>query len=253
MPIVAGLHYFVHETKDVNRPPLILIHGAGGFHLSWPPHLRRLHERTVYALDLNGHGKSTGNGRLTVDEHLLDVLQFMDVLGVQSACLAGHSMGGAIAIAMAVRHPQRVNGLVLVGTGAKLRVAPAMLDAASQRETFPQAVEMVIENSFSSHVDLRVKELTKQRMLSMLPQTLHADLQACDSFNMLDSLPCISAPTLILCGTEDMMTLPKYSQAMRDKIPGARMELISNAGHMLMLEKPDIVQELLEDFSESLE
>jgi len=251
MPIAAGLNYFVHEAGHTTRPPLILIHGAGGFHLSWPPHIRRLHERTVYALDLNGHGKSFGNGRTTVDEHMRDVINFMDALGLQSTCLAGHSLGGAIAIAMAVLHPQRVDGLVLVSTGAKLRVAQALLDAASQTETFLQAVEMVIENSFSIHVDLRVKELTKQRMLLTHPQALHADLLACHSFNMLSSLPDISAPTLILCGSEDAMTPPKYSQTLRDQIPGARLELLPNAGHMLMLEKPDAVRELMEGFLRS--
>jgi pimeloyl-ACP methyl ester carboxylesterase len=252
MPLAAGLNYFVHEAENT-RPPLILIHGAGGFHLSWPPHLRRLRGRTVYALDLNGHGKSAGDGRSTVDEHVRDVLRFMETVGVQSACLAGHSMGGAIAISIAIHHPGRVDSLVLVSTGAKLRVAPAMLDASAQPDLFPQAVEVVIENSFSPHVDLRVRELTKQRMLSIPPQTLHADLLACDAFDMLDSLPCISAPTLILCGSEDLMTPPKYSQSLRDRIPGAKLELIPDAGHMLMLEKPDEVQELMEVFLDSLE
>ena len=91
MPIAAGLNYFVHEVEQSNRPPLILIHGAGGFHLSWPPHVRRLPDCTVYALDLNGHGKSIGKGRSTVDEHVQDILKFMNELGlcvavVQTIC-----------------------------------------------------------------------------------------------------------------------------------------------------------------------
>jgi pimeloyl-ACP methyl ester carboxylesterase len=253
MPIAADLNYFVHEAEHTTRPPLILIHGAGGFHLSWPPHIRRLRDHTVYALDLNGHGASIGDGRVTVDDHVQDVLKFMDELGLQSACLAGHSMGGGIALTMAVHHAGRVDGLLLVSTGAKLRVAEALLDAASRVDTFSKAVEMVIENSFSKHVDLRVKGLTKQRMALTNPQTLRADLLACHSFDILGSLPDISAPTLILCGSEDAMTPSKYSQTLCDQVPGARFELIPHAGHMLMLEKPEVVRKLMDEFLGSLE
>jgi pimeloyl-ACP methyl ester carboxylesterase len=241
------LHYFSHG-EDTSRPPVIFIHGAGGSHLSWPPQMRRMKDQRVYALDLNGHGGSKGDGRKTIDEHAQDILQFMDSLDISRAALAGHSMGGAIALTIALQNPERVDALVLVGAGARLRVTPALLRTTSSAETFPQAVDIVIENSFSHYADARVKELTRQRMLTMSQPALYADFLACDSFDMLSALGAIEARTLILCGSEDKMTPPKYSQSMRDLMPDARFELIADAGHMLMLEKPVEVERLVSGF-----
>lgn len=249
----ADLHYFVHKVENKKYPPVILIHGAGGFHLSWPPGIRRIPDRNIFALDLNGHGKSKGNGRVSINEHANDVLQFMDALNLKSAVFAGHSMGGAVALSIAIQQPSCVNGLILVGTGAKLGVSPALLEASSRVETFPAAVEMVIENSFSHYADSRIKELTKQQMLRTNPHTLHADFLACHSFNVLDSISYISTPTLVVCGMEDQMTPVKFSKTLHDRIPNSKMELIPNAGHMLMLEKPRQMLQLVADFLKSTE
>ena len=241
------LNYFTHG-EITNRPPVIFIHGAGGSHLSWHPHIRRIKGERVYALDLNGHGKSRGEGRKNIAEHAQDVLQFMDSLGIHNAILAGHSMGGGIALTIAIENPQRVHRLVLVGAGGKLRVAPVLLEAASKAETFPKAVDIIIENSFSKFADPRVTQLTKERMLTTPPASMHADFLACDSFNALSSLHSIQTRTLILCGSEDKMTPPKYSQSLHEAIPNSIYELIPEAGHMLMLEKPEATLSALEKF-----
>jgi len=65
---------------------------------------------------------------------------------------------------------------------------------------------------------------------------------------MLDELPRVQTRTLILCGEKDVMTPPKFSEALRDSIPGAQLEIVPEAGHMLMLEQPDAVAKSLEQF-----
>ena len=77
MPIAASLYYFAHEANNHSRPPVILIHGAGGSHLSWPPQLRRLHNQRMFALDLPAHGKSQDIGRHSIEDYVHDVLEFM--------------------------------------------------------------------------------------------------------------------------------------------------------------------------------
>ena len=122
------LHYQLHHgAARPAGPPLVLVHGAGGNLMHWPGALRRLPGHTVYALDLPGHGKSGGAGRAEIGAYADVVRGFAEALGLVPFVLAGHSMGGAIALEFALRYPARLAGLILVGTGAKLRVAPEIL------------------------------------------------------------------------------------------------------------------------------
>jgi pimeloyl-ACP methyl ester carboxylesterase len=148
-------------------------------------------------------------------------------------------MGSAIALETAIHHPKKVLGLCLIGSGARLRVAQAVLQSVSDPSTFAAAVRLVINNSFSPQANERLKDLAAQRLEETRPSVLYGDFLACDSFNITGQLSQISAPTFILCGALDKMIPLKYSEILRDNIPGAQMDIMPNAGHMLMLEEPD--------------
>jgi pimeloyl-ACP methyl ester carboxylesterase len=248
MPVAAGLYYFAHEAEDLSRPPLILIHGAGGHHLFWPPQIRRMPNQRIFAVDLPGHGKSEGIGYQTIDDYTREVIGFIKALKLNAAVLAGHSMGSAIALKAAIRFPKRVLGLCLIGGGARLPVAPSLLQSASDPSTFTAAVRMVIDNSFSPQADPRLKELAAQRMAETRPSVLYGDFLACDAYTITDQLSKVSAPTYILCGALDRMVPLNNSEFLRDKITGAKMDIGPNAGHMLMLEQPDQTADRLNDF-----
>jgi pimeloyl-ACP methyl ester carboxylesterase len=248
MPTAAGIYYFAHEAENKTRPPVILIHGAGGSQLSWPPQIRRLNGQRVLTVDLPGHGKSEGAGRQEISEYALDILAFMKALKLRGAVVVGHSMGSAIALTLAVQYPKQVLGLGLLGSGAKLRVAPAILDLTANTGTFSNAVELVINHSFSEQADSQLKKLSIKQMLETRTPVLHGDFLACNAFNILNELPRIQTRTLILCGEKDAMTPPKFSEALRDGIPGAQLEIVPEAGHMLMLEQPEAVAKSLEQF-----
>jgi pimeloyl-ACP methyl ester carboxylesterase len=252
MPTAAGLYYFVHETDDTTRPPLILIRGAGGFHLSWPPQVRRLAGERIYAVDLPGHGKSEGVGRQSIEEYADDMAVFMDARGIHHAVVAGHSMGSAIAITLALRHPKQILGLVLIGSGAKLRVAPAFLEGVSNANTFVSTVQKINDCSFGPDASPRLKELATQRMGQSQPSVLYNDYLACDAFNAMDQIEKIKVPTLILCGTEDKMTPLKYSKSLREGIGSAQLVVVEDAGHMLMLEQPFVTADLISKFMKDL-
>ncbi|HUI88907.1 MAG TPA: alpha/beta hydrolase [Anaerolineales bacterium] len=251
MPSAASLYYFSHEAENHSHPPVILIHGAGGNHLSWPPQLRRLPNRRMLAPDLPAHGKSEGIGHHAVEDYVHDVLEFMSELGIYSAVLVGHSMGSAAVLSAAIHFPDRVIALGLVGSGARLRVSPALLHAASNPSTFESAVRMINEASFSRQ-SARMKELSTQRMMGMRPTVLYGDLLACDAFDVTDQLSRISQSVLIVCGSDDQMTPVRNSEFLRDHIAGARLEVVPDAGHMVMLEQPDLISGLLADFLNSL-
>lgn len=244
----SGLHCYANGTDNFDRPATLLIHGAGGHHLYWPPQVRRLHGQRTFAVDLPGHGRSAGIGCHRVEDYTDTVLEFMKDRGLNAAVWVGHSMGGAIALDAALRFPQRVLALGLIGAGARLRIDPDLLRHASQEATFPAAINLIGGRSFAAETDLRLKELALQRMGEIRPSVFLGDLMACDAFDAMDRLAEINLPTLIVCGSEDQMTPPRYSEYLHDNIPGSRLQVIAEAGHMVMLEQPDEVAEALAEF-----
>jgi pimeloyl-ACP methyl ester carboxylesterase len=254
MPIAAELYYFFHEPQDraAKRPPVILIHGAGGNHLSWPPQIRRLADGRIYALDLAGHGQSEGLGKHSVDEYADDVIAFMKELKIREAVIVGISMGSAIALTLALKYPKKVLGLVLLGSGAKLRVAPEILGTAGNANTFESAVDMINENCFNANTPQSLLELSKRQMMEIRPPVLQGDFLACNVFDVVGQLEKIILPTLILCGAEDKMTPIKFSELLHARIVNSQLHIVDHAGHMVMLEQPDFVADLLKKFIDDL-
>lgn len=239
---VQGRSLFYRLSDDNlrgDRAPLALIHGAGGTHMHWPAELRRLAGWNVYALDLPGHGKSEGPGRDTVEAYREVVYQFCQALGLSRVVLAGHSMGGAIALDFALRYPNRLAGLILVGTGAKLRVTPAILDGLLVDS--PSAFRLLAQYAHGGDPSDQLRRIYLQRLMDSDPQVVHGDFVACDRFDIRAHLAQIATPSLLICGLEDRLTPPKYSEYLAAQMPDTQLELVPKAGHMVMLEAPTSV------------
>jgi pimeloyl-ACP methyl ester carboxylesterase len=245
MPTIdIGGESIYYAARGEGGAPIVLVHGAGSNHLIWNSQLAALAGTArAYALDLPGHGRSRGVGRSTVRAYADTVSSFLDAVSLESAIIAGHSMGGAIAQTLALENPERVRGLVLVGTGARLRVLPAFLEGSAS--DFANIANHFNAAEFAPTTDARLKELSEQQLLACDPLVFHADLLACDSFDALARISGIGAPTLVVCGAQDWMTPVKYSQYLASKIPHAELRLVEGAGHMTMIEKPEEVSRLL--------
>jgi len=248
MPINADTYYFAHNGGGGDRPPVVLIHGAGGTYLNWSSEVRRLPGYRTYAIDLPGHGKSAGCGLQSVSAYAEAVLAWLDAVDLPRAVFIGHSMGGAIAQHLALHNADQVLGLGLVGTGARLRVHPEILQNTTTENTYRTAVDKLIQLAFSPQTPPRLVELASDRMAETRPTVLHGDFVASDAFNIMDQITGISQPTLVVCGIDDQLTPVRYSQFLADKIPDAQLEVIPDAGHMVMLEKPQQVAEVLVAF-----
>jgi len=246
------IFYAEHRPQETEEelPVVICIHGAGGSHLSWPPELRRLAGARVLVLDLPGHGRSTGAGRQTIDEYVALLLAFIDSLQLSPAIIMGHSMGGAIAQQMTLAHPDRVRGLVLLGSGARLRVAPAILQGIL--DDFESAIEIICEWAYGPDTPDDLTLSGRQMMAQTSPQVMHGDFLACDTFDIMPRLNEIDAPTLVITGSADRLTPPKYANTLAENIPAAKLVLVENAGHMVMLERPQEVASAVARFLSSL-
>ena len=253
MPVSGNIYYALHSERDAETPPLVLIHGAGGTHLYWPPEIRRLRGYCVYALDLPGHGKSsTIDGQQSIGEYARYMVQWLESLRLRRAVVVGHSMGSAIALALAIHHPEYVVGLALIGSGSRLRVHPDLLAYMADPTTYYKAIDLLVSYSFHADAPQSLVEQASKRLVETRQSVLYGDLVACDKFDVMEQLAAVTQPTLVMCGADDQMTPLRFSQFLASTIPAARLNVIPGAGHMVILEKPRLVADSLLAFLQDI-
>ena len=238
--------YQTGNSKATNCPPLVLIHGAGGRLMNWPPQLRRLDGRSIYALDLPGHGSSGGSGLSTIEAYRDSVLAFADALSLCSFAAVGHSMGGAIALSLALHRPERISRLILLGTAAALPVAPRLLDGLTV--DYASTVNWLMPLLFAEKTDVRLRDEYRQQLLSIAPGLVLNDFLACNAFDVRDRLSIIRVPTLFICGDTDKMTPAARSKTLYNQLPDAELHVINEAGHMVMVEQPAATVAVIQQF-----
>jgi len=240
-----------YYAGDINRAgtPLIFCHGSGGRHHHWLYQLKGLKETAnPIALDLPGHGRSEGNPSDDIAVYRNWLHRIIEINGLERPVIAGHSMGGAIAIDYALQYPDDYLGLILVGSGGKLRVLPSFLEEL-EKGTVPDALS---EYLYGPSASRELLEKGKKEAKDTAASIYYADLSACDKFDAMDKLHQITKPVLIVCGSEDRLTPVKYSRYLEEKLPDSKVELIDGAGHMVMLEEPDQVNQAIIKFIKQL-
>jgi pimeloyl-ACP methyl ester carboxylesterase len=243
---VNGLTLY-YAAAGAGGPTLVLIHGSGGDHGTWGPQLAALASAArVVAVDLPGHGASAGEGSDTIREYATRVRQFLTALGRGPVVLGGHSMGGAIALAVALDSPEWLRGLVLVGTGARLRVLPQLFEILARN--YAEAVAFMTERAWSPSTPAALKDLGRKTVSTTRPSVTQGDFTACDRFDVMERIGEIRLPTLVIVGEEDRLTPPKYAEFLAGKIAGARLARIPRAGHFVSLEQPDEVNRAIHAF-----
>jgi pimeloyl-ACP methyl ester carboxylesterase len=252
MPTSGKIYYFETREGNAKKPPVVLIHGAGGTHLHWPHNIRRLGDWKVYAPDLPGHGKSEGLGAQSVEGYAKTIIDWLTDIGVSRAVFIGHSMGGAIAQHLALEHAEFVTGLGLIGSGARYTVNADLMEKISMPATFEKGIDFIVKWSYDLEADKKLIETVRDKMLEIRPSVLHGDFEACRKFNSEDRLGEIKAPTCVICGENDKMMPPRNSEALAEKISKAKLDIIPGAGHMVMLEQPEAAANILAAFLESI-
>jgi len=235
--------FYSEHRADSGRSPLLMVHGAGGRHDHWPPQVRRMAGVTVFAPDLPGHGRSEGQGCQSVLDYANAVVRLLDRLEIPQAILGGHSMGGAIVQTIGLTAPERVAGMVLVGTGARLRVAPQILEGILS--DFEQTVEVILEYAYGPAASQKLLTVGRRSLRETPPEVLHGDYLACDRFDIMERLGQIQVPVLVINGTEDRLTPPKYASYLVEHLSDARLALVEGAGHMVAVEQPETVAALI--------
>ncbi len=222
---------------------LIFIHGSGGCKESWQ-------YQTQYftgseAIDLPGH--PVGEPCPTIDDYSEWLHAYLNEIGYTNLVIAGHSLGGGIALLYGLKYPENVKGLICVGSGARLRVHPMYLDGLQKAIEAPDNTQAPIVSNLSL-IDPELAEIINRRIEENgLPVMLN-DLRACDKFDIMGRLTDIGIPLLAVSGTEDVMTPPKYSQYLADNMRNARAVIIQGGTHFVFAEKPEEVNRAIEGF-----
>jgi pimeloyl-ACP methyl ester carboxylesterase len=223
------------ERGQENSPTIVFVHGAGGSSATWTMQLRQLSsDFHIVALDLNGHGETPirENDNLLVT--YLDDIESV-VRQFHYPILSGHSMGGALTQLYAIKNPNQLKGIILVGTGARLRVSPMIFNLLDN--DFDGYINAMGQFAFHPDTPSGIIEASLIEARKCSVPVIRRDFEFCDKFDIMDEVGEISLPTLILVGDKDQMTPPKYSAYFHKNIKVSEYQIIKKAGHSVMLEQ----------------
>ncbi len=236
-----------HIERYGQGEKILFIHGSGWNTHMW--HNQKDYLATameVILIDLPGHGMSAGEGCESVEEYRDTVYKTMKESSIEKPYIAGHSLGGAIAQSLSLAYPDIIKGIILIGTGAKLKVLPQILEGIVN---YPEkTVKDIVDLAFSVQTSQKLKNQALNEMMKCRTEVTLQDFRACDGFNIIGSISSITTPSLIICGTDDALTPPKYSLYLKNAIKDSRLITVEDAGHMVMLEKPEEVNRAIEQF-----
>ena len=179
------------------------------------------------------------------------VRDFLVALGLKKVFLAGHSFGGAVVQSMALRHAEYLKALLLIGTGAKLRVLPEALEMM-RKMAFGEMQPKFHPWGFAEKASPEVISEGEREWAKTGSLARYYDFVSCDRFDIVGEVERIRLPALIACGEEDRLTPVKYSQFLNQKIAGSKMEVIEGAGHLVMLENPQALSQAILRFLRGL-
>lgn len=234
---------------------LVFIHGAADSGAVWGLQIDYFAPRhQVMAIDLPGHGARLAELAFDrVEQNAEEVARLACAQGMDHPVLVGHSMGGATALAVALAYPDLPRGIVLVGSGARLRMRPEPTEEARLRaDSAPprQRIQRVIDldQVVSPSVAVEARDWLARRFGESTAQATYADFLATHTFDIMGRLGEISIPALVVGGEDDLWTPAKFQHYLAEHLPDAQLLLLPRVGHYPFVEAAGEFNRALEDF-----
>jgi 3-oxoadipate enol-lactonase len=210
---------------------LLFLHGAGCTGDVFAQQLAAFED--AQAPNLPGHLRS--GAPQTIAEFADAIVAQLARSGSDRVAICGHSMGGAIALELVLRTPEWLAGVVLLGSGARMRVAPAFLEGLAS--DFEATARTLAGYFFAEASPERIEAAVASMQRVGQAQTLR-DFRACDAFDIRDRLDEVTVPLLAMTGQADALMPPKHAAALAGRVPGAQSRIVPGAGHFVMIERP---------------
>ena len=226
---------------------LLLIPGSGSAKGEWVYQTEYFTDSEVVVFP----GHPEGEPCHSIDDYVEWLRDYIHQHQYKDVILVGHSMGGTIAQLYGLKYGDEVKALVLIGTGARLRVIPALLTTLEEMITDEVAWRKWLEDEYTL-IDAKVRQALLEEGVRIGAAVTLNDYLCCDKFDIMDKVHTIKMPTLVICGSEDLKTPVKYTKYLADKIEGATQVIIEGASHFVHLEKPREVNQAIEEFLGSL-
>lgn len=249
---VAGIAFSANTwPPDSQKPTLVFIHGSGEDRSLWKGQMAPLSARAnTVAIDLPGHGRSDGPAMDDVSAYARAVASFIESASLSRVIPCGLSIGGAIAQQLLLDHADLLTAGILVNTGARLRVMPAIFEAIEK--DFAGFIEMTARIAASPKTD-PARLAAVMAATARCPAAVAAgDFRACDRFDVMERLGEIQHPVLVVTAEEDNLTPPKYGDFLEKQIAGARRAHVADAGHLAPAEQADAFNEAVAAFLDTL-
>jgi pimeloyl-ACP methyl ester carboxylesterase len=223
---------------------LIFIHGSGAYGGIW--RYQTDYFPDSHAVNLPGHP----NGQIlrSIEECVDWLRKYIKGRGYEDVVLTGHSMGGAIALMYGLKHPQELKGIIIISSGARLRVHPRYLTPLEEAiqgnlQEWYQALERTHRLTLEDY-----KRAVIEQQKAIGPVVMLNDYLCCDQFDLMDKVQEIKLPALIICGELDSETPVKYANYLGAKLTNSQVVIIPQATHLAFAEKPEAVNKAIEDF-----
>lgn len=252
----VGVIGLASAGQDHAATPILFLHGVGSTKDVWRPQLPFFGAtRPAYAIDYPGYGESEFRAAATLDDFAAAALAALDALGIEQAHICGLSLGGVVAIALHHRSPERCASLILADTFAAHPNGPAIFQRAidaSQTMTMADLAAARAPLLLGSAATDDMRDTVIATMASINPDAFRLGAAAVWLAEQRDRAAAIDVPTLVLVGEEDQITPPALSTELAQLIADARMETISNAGHLINLEQSDQFNQLVDRFASEI-
>lgn len=260
MPRAAGISYEQNGSGDV---PLICLHGIGGDAGSFQPQLDELgRSMRVISWNMPGYGGSDPLPETTFEALAGALKSFMDALGLQTAHIAGQSIGGMIAQEYALNYPERVASVILIATTPafggrddsfkteflKARMKP-LDEGRTMAELAPEFVPQIVGSKASASAIAAAV-----RSMASVPESSYRAVVTClVTFDRYADTAAIGQPACLIAGSEDRNAPARTMEKMAGRMPRAVFHRIEGAGHLVNLEAPDATNAILKQFLQSSE
>ena len=251
---IDGLRIHYHTTGESSHGQRVLyVHGTGCDGRVWHRHMRAMADRhTPVAIDLPGHGLSSGTGFRGAADYTHYAIRLADHLGWDRFVIAGHSLGGGIALTAAIYYADRLAGMMLVDTGARLRVDPNVLENSRQLAAGEAGIAIDPRLGFAKSTPQSLVDTLNALTSETDPKVTYKDWISDDTFDCMSRVANIHTPSIAICGDEDYFTPVKYAEYFRDRMPHCQLAVIPQAGHWTYEEQPETFDRIVRAYLDNL-